>query len=187
MANSLAIQDATVRSAFVALFLQWGTTGAIIFVAYRTPAVELGCSSGSHLIYGIVATVSWLVLVFSNLVSHEIMQRLEVQDKRSTRSLSGLAVITRLKGKAPAIVNAAWLIACSVMEDIGTLQTCCRCATDAFQFHENGWTSVFKDVSDLGNVAEGTWIGGFLWSITVCIVVAAIFAYRVNGEQISLD
>ncbi|KAF9062644.1 hypothetical protein BDP27DRAFT_1427702 [Rhodocollybia butyracea] len=173
-------------AACVALFLQWGTTGAAIFIAYRTPAIGLGCRSGSYLIYGVAATLSWLILVFSNIVSHEIMQRLEAQDKRSTRSLSGLAVITRLTGKSIAVANAAWLIASSVMEDIGTFQTC-WCQTDAFQFHENGWTPVFKDASDLRNAAGGIWIGGFIWSIGVCIAVSAVFAYQVNGERDSSD
>jgi hypothetical protein len=57
-------------AAFLALFLQWGTTGSAIFVAYSIPAVGLGCRSGSYLIYGIAATASWLLLVFSNLISH---------------------------------------------------------------------------------------------------------------------
>ncbi|KAF9062616.1 hypothetical protein BDP27DRAFT_278516 [Rhodocollybia butyracea] len=107
------------QAALVALFLQWGTTGAAILVAYWTPAVGLGCRSGGYLIYGIAATVSWLMLVFSNLISHEVMQRLEVRDQRGMRGLSGLAVITRITGKTIAIFNAVWLIASSVMEDIG--------------------------------------------------------------------
>ncbi|KAF9062628.1 hypothetical protein BDP27DRAFT_1336305 [Rhodocollybia butyracea] len=175
------------QAALVALFLQWGTTGAAIFVAYRTPAIGLGCRSGSYLIYGIAATVSWLMLVFSNLVSHKIMQRLETQpDTQSTRGLGRLAVITRLTGKAIAIVNAGWLIASSVMEDIGAFQNC-WCQTDAFQFHEHGWTAVFKSASDLRNAAGGIWIGGFIWSMAVCIVVAVVFAYQVNGERNTLD
>ncbi|KAF9060625.1 hypothetical protein BDP27DRAFT_1339341 [Rhodocollybia butyracea] len=174
------------QAALVALFLQWGTTGAAILVAYWTPAVGLGCRSGGYLIYGIAATVSWLMLVFSNLISHEVMQRLEVRDQRGTRGLSALAVITRITGKTLAIFNAAWLIASGVMEDIGAFQTC-WCDTDAFQYHGNGWISVFKDASDLRNVAGGTWIGGFVWSMGVCLAVSAVFAYQVNGERNSLD
>ncbi|KAF9060608.1 hypothetical protein BDP27DRAFT_1339386 [Rhodocollybia butyracea] len=164
------------QAALVALFLQWGTTGAAILVAYWTPAVGLGCRSGGYLIYGIAATVSWLMLVFSNLISHEVMQRLEVRDQRGMHGLRGLAVITRITGKTIAIFNAVWLIASSVMEDIGAFQTC-WCDTDAFQYHGNGWISVFKDASDLRNEA----------SMGVCLAVSAVFAYQVNGERNSLD
>ncbi|KAJ7886689.1 hypothetical protein B0H13DRAFT_1627864 [Mycena leptocephala] len=167
-------------AAFLALFLQWGTTGSAIFVAYSTPAVGLGCRSGSYLIYGVAATASWLLLVFSNLVSHTYMQRLEHNPHYRGRTMmtffGALAVITRHLGKAIAVTNAAWLIASSVMEDIGTFQTC-WCQTDAFQYHENGWTAVFKNASDLRSTAGGIWIGGFLWSLVVCVVTAGVFAY----------
>jgi hypothetical protein len=167
-------------AAFLALFLQWGTTGSAIFVAYSIPAVGLGCRSGSYLIYGIAATASWLLLIFSNLVSHTYMQRLEhnpYQQRSMTMAfLGGLAVTTRHMGKAIAISNAAWLVASSIMEDIGAFQTC-WCQTNALRYHENGWTPVFKNASDLRANAGGIWIGGFLWSLVVCLVTAAVFAY----------
>ncbi|KAF7344030.1 hypothetical protein MVEN_01692500 [Mycena venus] len=173
-----AIQN-ILAAAFVALVVQWGTTGAAIFVAYSTPAVGLGCRSGSYLIYGVAATISWLLLVISSIASHAFMQRLEEDPHRediATKILGGLAVGTRLTGKAIAICNASWLIASSVMEDIGTFQTC-WCQTDAFQYHDNGWTPVFKSASDMRSAAQGIWLGGFLWSIAVCLFAAAIFTY----------
>ncbi|KAF7351673.1 hypothetical protein MSAN_01600200 [Mycena sanguinolenta] len=166
-------------AAFLALFLLWGTTGAAIFVAYSTPAVGLGCRSGSYLIYGIAATVSWLLLVFSQFASHALMHRFE-QDPDNYRLstgysvLGGLAVITRILGKTLAVANAGWLIASSVLEEIGAFQTC-WCQTDAFQYHTSGWTPVFKAATDLRSQASGIWIGGFTWSIVVCIITAVIF------------
>ncbi|KAJ7841756.1 hypothetical protein B0H14DRAFT_2782486 [Mycena olivaceomarginata] len=152
-------------AALLSLFVQWGTTGAAIFVAYYTPFVGIGCRSGSYLIYGIAATTSWLLLVFSSFISHALMQRLEQEPERNVGILGAVAVITRLLGKALAIANAGWLIASSVLEDIGTFQTCC------------GWTPVFKGAADLRNVASDVWIGGFMWSIVVCFVTIVIFAY----------
>ncbi|KAF7340430.1 hypothetical protein MVEN_01963100 [Mycena venus] len=164
-------------AAILALFLQWGTTGAAIFVAYNTPSIGIGCRSGSYLIYGIAATLSWLLLVLSNLVSHAVMQRLE-QDRKggSLGILGGIAVTTRFTGKALAVLNAGWLIASSILEDIGTFQTC-WCQTNAFQYHTSGWTPVFKGAADLRETALGVWIGGFMWSIAVCSIVIVIFAY----------
>ncbi|KAJ7264052.1 hypothetical protein B0H12DRAFT_1102718 [Mycena haematopus] len=163
-------------AAALALFLQWGTTGPAIFVAYRTPAVGLGCRSGSYLIYGVAATVSWILLVLSSFISHATMQRLERDPRRRPGILGALAVLTRITGKAIAIANAGWLITSSVLEDLGTFQTC-WCQTCAFQFHKSGWTPVFKGASDLRNAASGTWVGGFMWSITICCIVIVIFAY----------
>ncbi|KAF7345251.1 hypothetical protein MSAN_01901700 [Mycena sanguinolenta] len=163
-------------AAALALFLQWGTTGAAIFVAYSTPTVGLGCRSGSYLIYGVAATVSWILLVLSNFLSHATMQRLEGDPERGAGILGALAVLMRIAGKAIAIANAGWLIASSVLEDLGTFQTC-WCQTCAFQFHHSGWTPVFKGASDLRYVASGVWIGGFTWSIAICSIVIVIFAY----------
>ncbi|KAJ7136667.1 hypothetical protein C8R44DRAFT_868792 [Mycena epipterygia] len=168
-------------AAIVALFLQWGTTGAAIYVAYNTPAVGLGCRSGSYLIYGIAATLSWAMLVFSHLVSHAFMQRLENNPDRPRKgamsALAGLAVITRLIGKAIAISNALWLVVSSVLEDIGTFETC-WCETVAFQYGMHGWTPVFKMAKDLSATAQGIWIGGFVFSIAVSVLVSGFFAYH---------
>ncbi|KAJ7136661.1 hypothetical protein C8R44DRAFT_868787 [Mycena epipterygia] len=167
----------------VALFLQWGSTGAAIYVAYNTPVVGLGCRSGSYLIYGIAATLSWAMLVFSHLVSHAFMQRFE-QDPEHPRkgvipmgALAGLAVITRFTGQAIAVSNALWLIVSSVLEDIGTFHTC-WCETDAFQYGANGWAAVFKGAVDFRATATGIWIGGFMLSLAVSVIVSGFFAYH---------
>ncbi|KAJ7728642.1 hypothetical protein B0H16DRAFT_1211656, partial [Mycena metata] len=57
------------------VILQWGTTGAAVFVAYWTPSIGIGCRSGSYLIYGVAATLSWIILVLSHLLLHEAMRR----------------------------------------------------------------------------------------------------------------
>jgi hypothetical protein len=166
-------------AAFVAMFVQWGTTGAAVFVAYYTPTTGIGCRSGSYFLYGLAATLSWLLLLISSIVSHALMQRFELGPHRqgmATDILGGLAVITRLTGKGIAICNAGWLIASSVLEDIGTFQNC-WCQTVVFQYHNHGWTPVFKTAADLRSAAESVWLGGFLWSIAVCVIAAAIFTY----------
>ncbi|KAJ7822578.1 hypothetical protein B0H14DRAFT_2598501 [Mycena olivaceomarginata] len=165
-------------AAIAAVFLQWGTTGAAVFVAYWTPSIGIGCRSGSYLIYGVAATLSWIILILSHLLSHAAMQRLERDPDQTQGILSGLAVSTRLFGKTLAICNTMWLIASSVMEDIGFFQTC-WCQTDAYQYHQSGWTPVFKGQQDLRDVAQGIWIGGFIWSVVVCLIAGAFF----NGRK----
>ncbi|KAJ7648926.1 hypothetical protein DFH06DRAFT_996557 [Mycena polygramma] len=165
-------------AAIAALFLQWGTTGAAVFIAYWTPSIGVGCRSGSQLIYGVAATLSWMILIVSHLLSHEAMRRFERNPNNTPGILSALAVSTRLLGKTLAICNATWLIAFSVMDDIGYFQTC-WCQTDAFQYHQNGWTPVFKSQKDFRDVAQGIWIGGFIWSVLVCLIAGAFF----NGRK----
>lgn len=81
---------------FVALILQWGTTGAAILIAYKsvispilsfialllssgssltfprsTPVIGLGCESGSYLLYGSMSTLSWALLTLSAYLSQK--------------------------------------------------------------------------------------------------------------------
>ncbi|TDL21420.1 hypothetical protein BD410DRAFT_304783 [Rickenella mellea] len=64
-----------VYASLMAIFVQWGTTGPAIIIAYLTPAVGLGCRSGSFLFYGSAATFSWILFVLSSLLSHAAMLR----------------------------------------------------------------------------------------------------------------
>ena len=81
-----------VLSIVLSLFLQWGTTGAAIMIAYLTPTKGLGCRSGGYLVYGINATVSWILLAISSLFSHSAMLRYQREKQESTPNVSGSAM-----------------------------------------------------------------------------------------------
>ncbi|KAJ7608726.1 hypothetical protein FB45DRAFT_945782 [Roridomyces roridus] len=166
-------------AAFIGLFLQWGTAGAAIFVAYLTTPVGLGCRSGSYLLYSVAATVSWILLVLAHLASHTYMHRLEQDPSKPVSStLGAFAVLLRLSGKGLAICNAGWIIASTVLEDIGAFQNC-WCQTNGLSMEKHvGWAPVFKTDAELRDSAGGVWIGGFVWSISVCVVTMGFFAYR---------
>ncbi|KAK7046249.1 hypothetical protein R3P38DRAFT_3420853 [Favolaschia claudopus] len=160
----------------IALVLQWGSTGAAIYIAYNTEMVGIGCRSGSYLVYGIAATLSWLLLVASNVCSHAIMQRVEKYPTRQPGLLGALAVLTRTLGNTILVFNAGWLIASTILEEIGFFQTC-WCQTNSFQFGRRGWTAVFKTPSDMRSAAGGVWMGGFIWSAVISVITSAIFAF----------
>ena len=65
------------RAAAVACLLQWGTTGPAIAIAFVTPARGLGCRSSSYVLYGVLATAAWLLLVLSSILSHAAMLRFQ--------------------------------------------------------------------------------------------------------------
>jgi len=132
-------------ASLVALLLQWGTTGSSILIAYLTPTIGLGCRSSSYLLYGVLGTTSWLFLLISMLLSHEIMLRYQkehqihptIDFRRGAKPnsatyvrtwthsfLCGLAVVLRLLGKMIAIANTLWLIASSLMEFVGAYNNC---------------------------------------------------------------
>ena len=73
-------------SATLAPFLQWGTTGAALMIAYLTPTKGLGCRSGAYLLYGTNATLAWSLLAVSSLFSHSAMLR--YQNEKQKRPLA---------------------------------------------------------------------------------------------------
>ena len=76
-------------SALLALFLQWGTTGAALMIAYLTPTKGLGCRSGAYLVYGTNATVAWSLLAMSSFFSHSAMLRYQNETQKEPRADSG--------------------------------------------------------------------------------------------------
>lgn len=61
----------------MAFIVQWGTTGPAVMLAYKTYTPGLGCRSGSYLIYGGCATVVFVLMLISMLLSHQAMLMFE--------------------------------------------------------------------------------------------------------------
>ncbi|KAL1672466.1 hypothetical protein EV122DRAFT_294853 [Schizophyllum commune] len=54
----------------LAMLLQWGTTGSAILDIIYTPARGLGCRSGAYVLYGVVATMVWVLMLLSSILTH---------------------------------------------------------------------------------------------------------------------
>ena len=181
-----------------ALFLQWGTTGGSFLIAYLTPTVGLGCRSTSYLFYGSLGTISWLCLLGSMLISHEVMlryQEIHVDNpsidfrlynnanspNHYERSwphwfLCGAAVILRITGKTVAVVNTIWLILSSLLEFVGAYDNC-WCNSNYFGMRDQGWAVLFKGTEDLTAAARLPWGGGLAMTLIVCSVVSLVFFF----------
>ncbi|GAB7343470.1 hypothetical protein MBLNU457_1491t1 [Dothideomycetes sp. NU457] len=81
-----------VSGIFMAFIVQWGTTGPAVMLAYKTWTPGLGCRSGSYLIYGGCATVVFILMLTSMLLSHQAMLMFETEYRgeppRTTRGQS---------------------------------------------------------------------------------------------------
>lgn len=191
-------------ASLVAMWVQWGTTGPAIFVAYLTPSRGLACRSGSYLIYGVLSTVAWFQLALSTLFSHAVMLRYQRAheagpnlDLRKNSSQLGFyrrtfahsllcccAVVTRNLGKLLAACNALWLLTSSIFEYIGFYETC-WCNGDAASQGSRGWVVLFKDANDLSSAASQYWIGGVILSLAVCLLAFLFFYFgcRSTGDS----
>jgi hypothetical protein len=177
----------------IALFLQWGTTGASILIAYLTPTVGLGCRSASYLLYGIIGTVAWICLLASMLISHEIMllyqaehlQNPAIDFRRAANqytrtwmhsSLCAFAVSLRYFGKLLAFLNTLWLVASSLMEFTGGFDNC-WCKGNYVGMGDKGWIVLFKGATDLAAAARLPWGGGLALTLFVCFISYIFFFF----------
>ncbi|KAK3623666.1 hypothetical protein LTR56_020503 [Elasticomyces elasticus] len=179
------------------LCVQWGTTGASIVIAYKTPTVGFGCRSASYTFYGGLGTAVWLFMMVSMLLSHAVMLRYQDVHERQptvdfrikndpsnpdqyTRSLGhsilcALAVTTRYIGKSLAIINTNLLVLTSIFQFIGLFDNC-WCQGNAFGMGADGWVVLFKDAHDLADAAASSWGGGLAMTLTVCVMAYIFFA-----------
>ncbi|KAI9820079.1 MAG: hypothetical protein M1826_000965 [Phylliscum demangeonii] len=181
-------------AAFSALVVQWGTTGSSLLTSYLTPVVGLGCRSGSHLLYGSLATAVWLLLFSSVLLSHAAMVRYQRElvahphldlrrpsssqgrylRRRTHAALCAAAVCTRYLGRAIAVLNTGWIIVTSIFELVGFYENC-WCNGAVLGLGAKAWVLLFKTKQDLKDAAHQPWIGGLVLSFAVWLYALVFF------------
>ncbi|KAH7232418.1 hypothetical protein B0J15DRAFT_409137 [Fusarium solani] len=178
------------KALVVALFAQWGTTGAAIIIAYYTPMVGFGCRSGSYLLYGILSTAVLFLLILSMILSHQAMKMYQAEHIRHPKadfSKGWTATwthwlfcvgsnITRLAGKFLAVANSIVVVQIAVLEFVGLFDNC-WCKSCHLQFGDNGYAVLFRSDEDYRKIAKGSWIGGILMATTVCSILCLIFFF----------
>lgn len=187
----------------IAIFVQWGTTGPGVLIAFYTPTKGVGCRTAGYLLYGGLATLVWLLLQASMMFSHAVLLRYQREHRQApsmdfrrpsmassplptsnsqayertfTHSLlCGLAVSTRLLGKTIAVGNTIWLLLTALLQYTGVYDRCyCRGNQTGLGL-DKGWLVLFKTEDDLSDYATSPWAGGVAMSIIVCFISYLFF------------
>ncbi|KAE9388405.1 hypothetical protein BT96DRAFT_981079 [Gymnopus androsaceus JB14] len=154
-------------ASILALILQWGTAGAAIFVQWETPTRGLGCRSGSYLLYAVVSTIVWALLIFANILSHYSTFDCNSRDLRDTRKhyarvdLAGsLSIVIRRFGKTLAAVNAVWILA-ACMFQFSSFYDRCWCDSSVLGLGAKAYNVVAVTNEDIDTM-RAAWIGGVI-------------------------
>jgi len=149
---------------FLALGLQWGTTGASVLIHLNTPPKGFGCRAATFTIYGSAATASFLLLLFSSVLAH-LARRQNVRERRSgLKTLIGyIAMLTRWLGKFIAIVNGFAILLSCMMQFAGLYDTC-FCSSTIFGGDPNGLVWFIEQDITRSEVYR-YWIGGIIMAI----------------------
>ena len=89
--------------------------------SYRTPTVGLGCNSGGYLLYGILATWSWMLLL-STYLFHLHASNAE-NNRVSALWYTPLAAMTCYTGKLKDRISALWLFYMSIFQSTNLYNT----------------------------------------------------------------
>ncbi|KAJ7661248.1 hypothetical protein B0H17DRAFT_953697 [Mycena rosella] len=146
----------------LALGLTWGTIGAALIVSYFTPAKGIGCRAGSYLIYGVLSTVIWIMLVASSLLAHYSTSTATFNGRylhtKSTRLAGIISIILRRTGKTLATINTVWIMLACLFQ-FSSFFDRCYCNSSIFTLGKNAYNVIDilpKDVAAL----NAPWIGG---------------------------
>jgi hypothetical protein len=134
-------------AALVAILIQWGTTGPSIIAAYLTGTVGLGCTSGSYLLYGCLATTSWFILLLSVFLSHAAMLREQKIQNDAIAIGEPPNTANPKRSAVHKILNALWVIASTLMEYLGMF-TGCWCDSGSLLGATEGWVTLFYTTQD---------------------------------------
>ncbi|KAF5366295.1 hypothetical protein D9758_005799 [Tetrapyrgos nigripes] len=162
---SSAIWPRVFIASFMALFLQWGTTGAALLIVFLTPTRGLGCRSTSYLAYASLSTVAWALFLLSSILSHYSSSGidLDLENGRHRRFRSSIAVqvsiALRLLGKIIATINAVGIIVTNIFQISGFFDRC-YCNSSAMSLGvAKAYNVIMLGGSEISSL-RGVWIGG---------------------------
>lgn len=190
-----AFYQRIVIAVVIALYVQWGTTGAAVIIAYLTEVTGLGCRSGGYILYGALGSLVFLLLFLSSIFSHAAMLRHEqlqiitsaggargfrgssTYDRKlalSHKILRVCAVLTRILGRLLAVSNAVWIILSTLWELVGFYDGC-WCDSTALSKGVGGWVLLFIKPSEAAKIASAPWAGSVVLSVAVGATSCGIF------------
>ncbi|KIJ22985.1 hypothetical protein M422DRAFT_84233, partial [Sphaerobolus stellatus SS14] len=163
----------------MALALQWGTTGAAIVSIWYTPTIGLGCRSASYLLYGVLSTVSWFLMLLSSIISHYAPVREE--DVYSPLSaLRVLAILLRKSAKFLAYLNSAWVLLACFFQFTNFFERC-YCNSSVLGLRGNAFNVIDFSPADIKQL-KNIWIGGIILAATTAGVFVTFVTLLVNPE-----
>ncbi|KAJ7260746.1 hypothetical protein C8J57DRAFT_1636862 [Mycena rebaudengoi] len=159
-----------VVSSALALILTWGTIGAAILIQWFTPTRGRLIRSGSYLIYAVVSTLSWLLLMISSVLTAVIPEH-EIQARN--RTVINLGVVLRRMGKVLGAMNAVWIVLVCVFQFIGLYDTC-WCTSSAFSLRSRAYSVAILTPADIAGFWTPVVGGTILASGSVFLFVGVI-------------
>ncbi|KAJ8119261.1 hypothetical protein ONZ43_g3754 [Nemania bipapillata] len=202
-----------VIAVIIAVYVQWGTTGAGIIIAYLTEVTGLGCRSGGYLLYGAVATAAFFCLFISSIFSHAAMLRHQELQVDRIHTLQRGTIASPGSGRAfgrgsthgrklalghsalrfcavftrmlgrTLALGNALWIILSTIWELAGFYDNCWCDSTYISKRAAGWVLLFVEKDDMAHAAATSWAGGVLLSIFVGATTCGVFWLYCRGSH----
>ena len=135
--------------------------------------VGLGCQSLSYLLYGLLFTTSWLLLLISAYLSHRWSLHVGHSRLGPASVLAPMAVLTRKASELLALINCVFVVVISGLQMTNILDNCWCDACIPGLGKVAGWVALFVSDQEIAAAAKAAWIGGVSLGIICAITVTA--------------
>lgn len=189
-------------SSFFALLLQWGTAGAAMVVAWFTPTQGelehwhygsppllitfpgLGCRTASYLLYGILSTIVWILLLTSSILTHYCAAR--TSDGRiihdwSRRAARFWSITLRRLGKVIAAGNAVWIVLACLFQ-FASFYDRCFCNSSVFSLRSHAYNVINLVADDISSLRTA-WISGFCLAAASSSIYSLVVGLLINPDS----
>ncbi|THU93307.1 hypothetical protein K435DRAFT_820294 [Dendrothele bispora CBS 962.96] len=184
-------------ASLMALFLQWGTTGAALVIVILTPTQGLGCRSAAYLAYATISTLIWGLLLLSTVLAHYSTftatytnsESAMLMDDRShdheslrLRIAVDLSIAFRRFATVLAGLNALGILLTNIFQFSGFFDRC-YCNSSVFG---HGTKSAYNVISFQANdvsTMRQAWIGGVILAVGSATVFVGVLNLLINPSQ----
>ncbi|THU93300.1 hypothetical protein K435DRAFT_967362 [Dendrothele bispora CBS 962.96] len=173
----------------MALFLQWGTTGAALVMVLTTPTKGLGCRSVAYLIYATISTLIWGLLLLSTVLAHysgfdKAMMFMNSKSRESLRFriAAGLSIAFRRLGTALAGFNALGILLTNIFQFSGFFDRC-YCDSSVMGLGAEFAYNVIDFRPDDISALKRAWTGGVILAVGSATVFVGVLNLLINPSQ----
>ncbi|KAG2344797.1 hypothetical protein BDR05DRAFT_931321 [Suillus weaverae] len=145
------------------LALQWGTVGAALLVGWFTPTTGMGCRTMGYLIYGVISTLIWMMLLLSSVLAHH-SSAYSRRKSLSARVALALSHLLRWTGKLWAIINS-FLIVLACIFQYSNFYDRCFCNSSVFGRRGSAYAVIIETAAQAAQ-AKAAWIGALVLACT---------------------
>ncbi|KAG0697780.1 hypothetical protein DFH29DRAFT_131540 [Suillus ampliporus] len=142
------------------LALQWGTVGGAFMVEWFTPTIGIGCRSLSYLLYGVLSTLIWMMLLMSSILAH-YSAAYSCRTLLSARVALAFSHWLRRMGKLLAIVNSIWAVLGCILQYAGFYSTC-FCMSSMISMGKAAAYVTIIETTAQAALAKAAWIGALV-------------------------